>query len=708
MEDYLNHHTNINYNLSNPGVIVGRASRTLIVGTQNNHIMRNENNVKREVHSDLPKFPVFSIPFPSNPNFSGRCDILRTLDEKIRSVAPTATSEEQHLRSCLVYGIAGVGKTQVALKYCYRYKASYDAIFWLQAESKGKLFHDALEMQRKLQLSKEENKDTIVETLQHWLQVTKNKWLLVFDNAECWGTLEPLIPRTAHGSVIITSQHDMFGDMTTSNIHLRPLNKFEGGALLAKHLGNHGHHTDDQNDINLLCDELGGLPLAIAQIAGYITQSKSSVTAVLAKFQKRSSMAKIFDGFTGVPALQYNRTLSNVWDVALQELDEPAQTVLQVLSMLDADGVPHSLLFGDHGCAQLLELKDSERAIATLATRQLVTISKNKGEKTYSTHRALQKSVQLRLDGNGKFQHIFQIACGLVRRKFPRQSPTQLPQNDKWNVCEQLSPHIMSLRNVYEASDKKDQLLSIEFAQLLGDVANYFWERNLTVTGLEACETAERICDGLTGKFLSERAEIYILGVGLREYHGISDREASRYRCEKSLALRQEYINNLPPANASKVDVENYANAWHNLSCILMEYGFYEEALQYQGLAISIRNTNGESNEIANAQSELYRSLCLTVLGKHSQALKVAESLEVMIEELPNEEKNMLSVALIQFQFHLAEVYFATGRVETALEKMQKVSELRGQYFGFKGATLDAYYMLGVMEWRRENIDEAE
>lgn len=46
------------------------------------------------------------------------------------------------LKSFLLYGLGGIGKTQLALEYCYQYVDQFDAIFWVSAETQDKLFQD--------------------------------------------------------------------------------------------------------------------------------------------------------------------------------------------------------------------------------------------------------------------------------------------------------------------------------------------------------------------------------------------------------------------------------------------------------------------------------------------------------------------------------------------------------------------------------------
>ena len=61
----------------------------------------------------------------SQPNFSPS-----HLHSSERSVGPTC---------CVLRGLGGIGKTQCALEYYFRYRSFYDAVFWLPSEQEGEL-----------------------------------------------------------------------------------------------------------------------------------------------------------------------------------------------------------------------------------------------------------------------------------------------------------------------------------------------------------------------------------------------------------------------------------------------------------------------------------------------------------------------------------------------------------------------------------------
>jgi len=62
-----------------------------------------------------------------NKNFTGRLDILHRLRgglaSDVTAVVPTA-----------LQGFGGVGKTQVAIEYAWRYTSEYDLVWWISSD----------------------------------------------------------------------------------------------------------------------------------------------------------------------------------------------------------------------------------------------------------------------------------------------------------------------------------------------------------------------------------------------------------------------------------------------------------------------------------------------------------------------------------------------------------------------------------------------
>jgi hypothetical protein len=71
-----------------------------------------------------------------NSTFSGRDSLLEQLKNYLS--APKCSQGAEPV-SCLLHGMGGIGKTQTALEYTYRYQEIYNHIFWLPAETTSEL-----------------------------------------------------------------------------------------------------------------------------------------------------------------------------------------------------------------------------------------------------------------------------------------------------------------------------------------------------------------------------------------------------------------------------------------------------------------------------------------------------------------------------------------------------------------------------------------
>ncbi len=73
-----------------------------------------------------------------NPAFLGRDGILDELHADLSVAKPSPLAEPV---SCLLRGMGGIGKTQTALEYTYRFRDQYQHVFWLPAETTSELAH---------------------------------------------------------------------------------------------------------------------------------------------------------------------------------------------------------------------------------------------------------------------------------------------------------------------------------------------------------------------------------------------------------------------------------------------------------------------------------------------------------------------------------------------------------------------------------------
>ena len=89
---------------------------------------------------------IWNIPYPRNPDFRGRDDLLEVLHA-------TCTAAQTVALTQVVHGLGGVGKTQLALEYAYHYGGVYRLVWWMRAEEPATLATDYAALAEPLQLA---------------------------------------------------------------------------------------------------------------------------------------------------------------------------------------------------------------------------------------------------------------------------------------------------------------------------------------------------------------------------------------------------------------------------------------------------------------------------------------------------------------------------------------------------------------------------
>ena len=224
------------------------------------------------------------IPYSRNLFFTGREDILKQLHDAFLDKQPIAITQPQ-----AISGLGGIGKTQTAVEYAYRYGVHYEAVLWVRADSSELLNADFLLIAGLLNLPQrhEHDQDLVVKAVLRWFNAHE-RWLLILDNADHLETVSAYIPMAGKGDVLLTTRVHSTGTMA-QRIELDIMGIEEGTIFLLRRAGLLPGNSSSleavpeqiQNQAQTIVEAVDGLPLALDQAGAYIEETGCSLSDYL-------------------------------------------------------------------------------------------------------------------------------------------------------------------------------------------------------------------------------------------------------------------------------------------------------------------------------------------------------------------------------------------------------------------------------------------
>ncbi len=289
--------------------------------------MKQLNEGSVQPHSSVTLPPVWNVPMPRNIHFTGRDAILSKLTEAFHS-------KERAVLPQVIKGMAGIGKTQIAVEYAFRQASIYQAVWWLRAKEKETLLSDYRAFATTMNLLENQGQDekTVIDSVREWLTNNQN-WLLILDDVKRPEDLKRYLPEKCGGHVIITTRH-MVWEKSFCELPLLFWSRSESIDFLLRRAD-----TNDPRGAAEVAEQLGDLPVAMELAGAYLMETEIDFGDYLQSHRKCQSAIK-------KASSKYPRTAGTAFFLSLQAIQnrEPvALGILYLTAYLSSDGISRPL-----------------------------------------------------------------------------------------------------------------------------------------------------------------------------------------------------------------------------------------------------------------------------------------------------------------------------------------------------------------------------
>ena len=670
----------------------------------------------RRALEDLPVQPtsalqmglpsVWNVPYPRNLLFTGREALLEQLVTNLSTGEPTALGQPQ-----AISGLGGIGKTQLALEYAYKYRQDYQAVLWIQADTRENLTTSYLTLARLLSLPEKNlsEADVVIEAVKLWLH-THTSYLLILDNADELKLVRDFLPPSFGGHLLLTTRAQATGRLARRlEVDILPqelgaLFLLRRSGLLPPHLSLEQASEGDQGLGRAICDELGGLPLALDQAGAYIEETGCSLAEYQRLYQsQRSDLLAERRGLID----DHPHPVATTWNLSFERVqgtNPAAADLLRLCAFLAPDAIPSEFItYGEPSLGpDLASVSGDEyllnQAIEALLAYSLVSREASHGTgSTLSVHRLVQAVLQDMMTAKVCRQWA-ERAVRTVNAMFPRVDYSS------WKQAQPYLSHVevsASLIERYTFAFPEAGALLYAYGRYLYFTAQYeqaepFYQQALHIfeeeLGPEHPNTAATLKElarlfQMQGKYahaesIYQRAlHIYerVLGpehpstaatlqelAGLFQLQGKYEQAIPLYL--STLRMREEALGPLHPDTATTL---------LELGKLFQAQGEYEQAELFYQRALRINEQMLESQHPDTAATLQELGKLFQAQGKYKQAeLRYQRALRIREEALGSEHPSTATSI-----HELARLAQKLGKYEQAELRYQQALSIREQQF---------------------------
>nr|XP_036582673.1 uncharacterized protein CTRU02_07226 [Colletotrichum truncatum]KAF6791464.1 hypothetical protein CTRU02_07226 [Colletotrichum truncatum] len=341
-------------------------------------------------------------------------------------------------QTVVIYGLSGVGKSQMCLHAITENEKRFRGIFYIDASNDATADRNYLDISRVCHVQNHWEGielDEQIRITRAWLACQKDPWLLMVDNADSTNLyMDRYIPTGGPGTVLITTTDERYAMCGHTFCKIDVMSNEEAVNLLMKYKR---PGTDlDAGEIDaartLAVKVLGGLPLAIAQAGSYIFNKYCTYAEYCREFSESPKAPLSYDD----QPEQWSRRRQPIWKTftlslyRIQSLPEicsvEAVELLRTLSFLHHDAISEHMfqeawqnMKNDSPLSRAITFLNHESsrwdtpilkaAFGTLCRYSLLNLA-SRGSRQYSMHNLVNTMCKESMSSEEKKKHAFRAA----------------------------------------------------------------------------------------------------------------------------------------------------------------------------------------------------------------------------------------------------------------------------------------------------------
>jgi tetratricopeptide (TPR) repeat protein len=328
--------------------------------------------------------PVWHVP-ARNPSFTGRSEELEQLRNQLIG------SSRAVVLPVALYGLGGVGKTQLAQEYAHRYMADYDVVWWVSAEQRDLINPYLADLASHLNVRAGDSFSETAEAVREALRLGTpySRWLLIFDNADEPEDLESYLP-SGPGHVLVTSRNIAWKGKAES-VEVDIFDRRESVEHLRRWVP-----ALSPDNAELVADALGDLPLAIEHAGAWLATTGMSVADYVERLKTQFTEILNVSQPLGYPV-----PVAATWRLSFERLRQQspaAARLLELCAFFAPEPISLSLLNSADMIRSLLPFDD--RLAEPIVMGQLIqdisrySLAKIEPGNNIQVHRLVQAAVR--------------------------------------------------------------------------------------------------------------------------------------------------------------------------------------------------------------------------------------------------------------------------------------------------------------------------